>query len=91
MPSDSKDALVLRAPELLKTMPTARGTEALQGGDCISWTRNDGTAQTGFIDYLHCDAAADSWAFVSLGADWAAVNVRVAVNVRKIGPSSKAK
>lgn len=92
MPSDSKDDLVQRALELLKKKPQPPDTTStIQVGDSISWTRDDGTAHKGSIDCLHTDDAGVRWAFLSIGPTWAAVNLRVAANVKKIGPSPKMK
>jgi hypothetical protein len=51
-------------------------------GDQIIWTRGDGTTQTGVVDSLHVDDAGVSWAFVSLGESWAAVNLKFVTGTR---------
>ena len=45
-------------------------------GDSIEWQRA-GTTQHGAVDFVHVDAAGDTWAFCTQGENWAAVNVRV--------------
>lgn len=52
------------------TVPT------IQPGSHITWTRGDGTAQTGLIDVVHEDADGQPWAFVTLGESWAVVNMK---------------
>lgn len=48
----------------------------LQPGDRITWTRADGTTQHGTVDYLHTDADRSAWAFVIVGDNWVAVNLK---------------
>lgn len=51
----------------------------IQAGSRITWTRGDGTTQSGVVDDIHTDADGGSWAFVTIGESWAAVNLRFAV------------
>ena len=62
--------------------PQQGGNHALKDstvhpGDQITWTRADGTTQTGVVDDLHMDDAGTRWAFcTTTGAEWTAVNVK---------------
>ena len=49
----------------------------IQPGDRISWQRADGTTQTGVVDDLHLDVDGSTWAFVTIGESWAAVNMKI--------------
>jgi hypothetical protein len=53
-------------------------TPVIHSGDLIEWHRADGTVQYGVVDYIHTDADGGSWAFVTRGESWAAVNLRFA-------------
>ena len=48
----------------------------IQPGDRITWQRADGTTQNGLIDVVHVDEGGQHWAFVTLGASWAAINMK---------------
>src|SRR5262245_14233184 len=49
----------------------------IKPGACITWTRADGSIQTGFVDFLHTDPDDIVWAFVTMpNGEWAAVNLR---------------
>lgn len=45
-------------------------------GDRITWTRADGTTQTGLVDFVHVELDGIAWAFVAIGESWAAVNMK---------------
>jgi len=45
-------------------------------GSLISWTRVDGSVQTGVVDLIHVDDTGTRWAFVTIGEGWAAVNMK---------------
>jgi hypothetical protein len=51
---------------------------AIQTGSFITWTRGDGSIQTGLVDYLHLDADRTTWAFVTIEESWSAVNLKFA-------------
>jgi plastocyanin len=46
-------------------------------GDRIEWTRA-GQAQQGLVDFVHVDDTGATWAFVTIGETWAAVNLKFA-------------
>jgi hypothetical protein len=48
----------------------------MQLGDWISWTRGDGSVQTGIVDLIHVDDNGTRWAFCTQGGTWAAVNLK---------------
>ena len=48
----------------------------IEAGSSITWTRADGTVQHGMVDYIHTDAHEGSWAFLTIGESWAAVNMK---------------
>ena len=50
-------------------------TPTIQPGDQISWMRA-GQRQVGLVDFLHRDSDGQDWAFVTLGENWAAVNLK---------------
>jgi hypothetical protein len=50
----------------------------IQASSFIAWTRGDGSIQTGLVDYLHINADGTTWAFVTMGENWSAVNLKFA-------------
>lgn len=48
----------------------------IQAGAHITWTRGDGSVQTGLIDVVHVDVNGQHWAFVTLGERWTVVNMK---------------
>jgi len=48
-----------------------------EAGSKITWTRADGSIQTGVVDFLYTDTLGTKWAFCTLqGGTWAAVNLK---------------
>ena len=49
----------------------------IQAGSHITWTRGDGSVQSGVVDLIHVDDIGIRWAFVTLpGESWSAVNLK---------------
>ena len=66
-----------KAKLLLELAPgKVRYVSPIRPGQWITWTRGDGTTQTGLVDVLHVDEAGTRWAFVTLRESWAAVNMK---------------
>lgn len=56
--------------------PVAETRDAIQCGSFITWTRGDGTTQTGPVDFVHTDLDGIAWAFVTIEGSWIAVNMK---------------
>jgi len=69
----------VKPKEALRLQPAHNPIHTIAVGSLISWTRADGSAQTGVVDCLHVDVDGQQWAFVSLGKTWAAVNMKFAM------------
>lgn len=67
--------LVRLAKEALRQQQALDPSPTIQAGDQIAWDRA-GTMQTGVVDYLYTDSAGVTWAFVTIGESWAAVNLK---------------
>lgn len=49
---------------------------AIQPGDNVEWARA-GQAQAGIVNFIHTDPDGATWAFVTQGSTWCAVNVKI--------------
>ena len=76
----------IQAEECLRKQKMADQAPTVQLGDRITWTHADGSHHAGFVDFLHADSDGKSWAFVTQGSEWSAVNMRYVVSVDVIGP-----
>jgi len=78
-------ALLLLAQQPERAKPKEAGMQqqaldpirSVQPGDRIEWTRA-GQAQQGLVDFVHVDDTGTTWAFVTIGETWAAVNMKFA-------------
>ncbi len=64
-----KKKAVLQPQKVLDLIPP------VHSGSVIEWTRGDGSAHQGVVDLIHVDETGTRWAFVTLGENWAAVNL----------------
>jgi hypothetical protein len=53
-------------------------TPTVHSGVTIEWEGADMTVRQGVVDFLHTDTNGLTWAFVTLGKGWAAVNLKFA-------------
>lgn len=69
-------------PERAKRLLMKAGTKArlvestVQPGNQITWTRADGTTQTGVVDAIHVDMTEARIGFVIIESSWAVVNLK---------------
>ena len=73
--------------EAVRPQPAIDQASTVNPGDSIEWHRADGSLHRGVVDLVHVDAMGSSWAFVTIGQSWAAVNLRyTAVATDVTGP-----
>ena len=67
--------LLAKAPGKVRVLPPS-----IRAGNRIEWQRA-GQIQHAVVDFLHIDPDGATWAFVTIGESWAAVNCKFAKGV----------
>lgn len=76
LPDERAKRLLTKAPGRVRVVPPS-----IEPGDSIRWTRSDGSEHHATIDFLHVDEGGITWAFVTVGSGWCAVNCRLVSKV----------
>lgn len=70
-----------RAKRLLSKAGNRVRLVSIQSGDLVAWTRADKTTPIGLVDFVHLDADGNTWAFVTVGKSWTAVNLKFVMRI----------
>jgi hypothetical protein len=68
----------VKAKEALRPQQAHNPIPTIEVGSLITWTRGDGSTQSGVVDAVHVDETGTRWGFVTIGETWAAVNLKFA-------------